>query len=77
VTVDELIRALEKHPGDLRVYVRGYESRIDDVGCLTEVQVHRNVHDEWYYGRHEADPDDPRGRPLEPGLLLRAPDDDA
>ncbi len=33
MTVDELIRYLERHPSDLRVEVNGYEEGYDDVAA--------------------------------------------
>lgn len=58
MTVDELITELRRHPGGLRVYVRGYEEGIDDIIEVEPVKVHRDVHTAWCYGAHEMIPDD-------------------
>jgi len=67
VTVDELIAELRKHPGDLQVYVSGYEAGVDDIASVEEVRVERNVHTERYYGPHETVGDEAEA---EPGLQL-------
>lgn len=79
MTVDELITELRRHPGELRVYVRGYEAGIDDVIRVAPVKAHRNVYTAGHYGAHETldhygntwTPDENRSPDAaEPGLFL-------
>jgi hypothetical protein len=42
-------------PADADVVVKGYEEGVDDVVDVKLVQIRRNVHKEWYYGRHAID----------------------
>jgi hypothetical protein len=53
MTAHELARMLLDGP-DLPVYVRGYESGINDVSGVHPVTVVRDVHDQSYYGAHEV-----------------------
>jgi hypothetical protein len=53
--VDELIALLSEMPEDAGVVVRGYEGGVDDVVDVKLVPIQRNVHEEWYYGRHAID----------------------
>ena len=53
MTVEELINALQQFDPKLRVIMRGYEGGLDDIGSLQGVQAALNVHDAWYYGKHE------------------------
>lgn len=74
MTVAELIEALGKHPGELPVYVSGYEDGVDDVTGVKQVQVRRDVNPEWCYGDHDVvdldeDSDEHETSPS-PGLIL-------
>jgi hypothetical protein len=42
-------------PADVNVVVKGYEDGVDDVIEVTLLQIRRDVHEEWYYGRHAID----------------------
>lgn len=52
MTVGELIAALKAHPGDLRVFVMGYEGGLDDPVVGSVIDVDLNVHDSSVYGPH-------------------------
>jgi hypothetical protein len=74
MTVDELISELRKHPGNAKVYVRGYEDGVDDVTRIAEIQLCRDVHVESYYGAHQ--PLDEDGRIWDNTIQsFRVPDD--
>jgi hypothetical protein len=62
MTGHELARMLLDGP-DLPVYVRGYESGINDVSGVHPVTVVRDVHDQSYYGEHEIEAPDEDGDP--------------
>ena len=53
--VDELIALLSRMPAGAHVVVKGYEGGVDDVVQIKLVQIRREVHEEWYYGRHAID----------------------
>lgn len=53
MTVEELINALQQYDPKLRVVMRGYEGGMNDIDFLRPMQVALNVHDAWYYGKHE------------------------
>lgn len=53
--VKELISLLSQMPADADVVVKGYEGGVDDVTDVTLVRILRDVHKEWYYGRHAID----------------------
>ena len=53
MTVEKLINALQQFDPKLRVIMRGYEGGVDDIGSLQDLQIALNVHDAWYYGKHE------------------------
>lgn len=42
-------------PKDANVIVKGYEEGVDDVIDVRLIQICRDVHKEWYYGKHEID----------------------
>ena len=44
-------------PADVDVVVKGYEGGVDDVVNVKLVKIKKDVHPEWYYGRHEMDED--------------------
>jgi hypothetical protein len=53
MTVAELINALQEFDPKLRVIVRGYEGGYDDVDTPNPLEIALEVHDAWYYGKHE------------------------
>lgn len=53
--VKELIPLLAQMPAESDVVVRGYENGVDDVIEVTLIQILRDAHKEWYYGKHEID----------------------
>jgi len=53
MTVKELIEQLQQLDPDLHVFVRGYEGGYDNVGISEVKEIALDVHEEWYYGRHE------------------------
>jgi hypothetical protein len=58
VTVEQLIKELQKYPPKMRVIVDGYEGGYSDPKPPEVTQIQLNVHneDECYFGRHD-DPD--------------------
>lgn len=55
MTINELIEALERYPGDMRVLVSGYEGGYNDAGLKTEeIIFNYSKNDAWYYGPHEC-----------------------
>lgn len=55
--VMELLTLLSQMPMEAEVVVKGYEGGVDDVINVTLVKIKKDVHVEWYYGRHEIDED--------------------
>ena len=53
--VKDLITLLSQMPADVDVVVKGYEGGVDDVLNLKLVKIKKDIHSEWYYGRHEID----------------------
>ena len=53
--VNELIALLSQMPATAQVVVKGYEGGMDDVADVKLVQIRRDAHEEWYYGRHAID----------------------
>ena len=53
--VKDLLNLLSKLPEDADVVAKGYEGGVDDIVNIQLVKLKRNVHAEWYYGRHEID----------------------
>lgn len=53
--VKDLITLLSQMPAEVDVVVKGYEGGVDDVVNMKLVKIKRDVHSEWYYGRHEID----------------------
>ena len=53
MTVQELIHRLQAFPKSTRVVIHGYAGGFDDVGTLEEIKVDLNVHNQWFYGKHE------------------------
>lgn len=57
IKVKDLLALLSQMPADVDVVVKGYEGGVDDVVNVKLVKIERDVHAEWYYGRHEIDED--------------------
>ena len=55
--VKDLLTLLSEMPADADVVVKGYEGGVDDVINVKLVKIRKDVHAEWYYGRHEIDED--------------------
>jgi hypothetical protein len=55
--VMDLLTLLSEMPADADVVVKGYEGGVDDVINLKLVKIKKDIHAEWYYGRHEIDED--------------------
>jgi hypothetical protein len=52
--VKELIEKLSKLDQESNVFISGYEGGYNDVtDCSESVEIVRDVHEEWYYGKHE------------------------
>lgn len=52
ITVSELIDQLQRHPGDMRVIMPGYEGGFMDVTGMEQVNIKLNYNTEWCYGPH-------------------------
>lgn len=55
--VKDLLAVLSKMPPEADVVAKGYEGGLDDVINVQLVKLKRDVHAEWYYGRHEINED--------------------
>ena len=55
--VIDLLTLLSQMPAEAVVVVKGYEGGVDDVVNVRLVKIKKDVHAEWYYGRHEVDED--------------------
>ena len=55
--VKDLLAQLSQMPSDADVVVKGYEGGVDDVVNVKLVKIKKDVHSEWYYGRHEIEED--------------------
>ena len=55
--VKDLLDLLLQMPTEADVVVKGYEDGVDDVVDVKLVKIKKDVHAEWYYGRHEIDED--------------------
>ena len=55
--VKDLLTLLSQMPAEADVVVKGYEGGVDDVINVNMVKVKKDVHVEWFYGRHEIDED--------------------
>ena len=53
--VKDLLDLLSQMPADVNVVVKGYEGGADDVVNVKLVKIKKDVHTEWYYGRHKID----------------------
>jgi len=56
LTVKALVALLSKMPPEAAVVVIGYEAGVDDVIEIIPCRIQREVHTEWYNGKHEIDP---------------------
>ena len=55
--VKDLLTLLSEMPADADVVAKGYEGGVDDIVNIQLVKPNRDVHSEWYYGRHEIKED--------------------
>jgi len=55
--VKDLLILLSEMPEDADVVAKGYEGGVDDIINIQLVKLNKDVHDEWYYGRHEIKED--------------------
>jgi len=55
--VKDLLALLSEMPADADVVARGYEGGADDIINIQLVKLSRDVHKEWYFGRHEIKED--------------------
>jgi hypothetical protein len=55
--VKDLLTLLSEMPADADVVAKGYEGGVDDIINVQLVRLKRDVHAEWYYGRHEIKED--------------------
>jgi len=71
MTVKELIEYLSNYDPNLRVCVDGYEGGYDDLipENICAVTVSLNVHEEHYYGPHDA-PKENDGAPREECVVI-------
>lgn len=53
MTVKELIEQLQQLDPELHVFVQGYEGGFEDVEVSDIKDIALNVHEGWYYGKHE------------------------
>jgi hypothetical protein len=53
MTVKELIEQLQQLDPELNVFVDGYEGGYDDVVISEIKNIALDVHNEWYYGKHD------------------------
>lgn len=56
MTVESLIKELEKHPSQMRITVDGYEAGVSDVSDVKLIKLKLDTAQphEWYYGKHSA-----------------------
>ena len=57
MNVKDLIALLSEMPADADVVAKGYEGGVDDIVSVQLVKLNRDIHGEWYYGRHEIKED--------------------
>ena len=53
--VMDLLTLLSAMPADADVVLKGYEGGVDDVLNVKLVNIKKDVHAEWYYGKHAID----------------------
>jgi hypothetical protein len=51
--VKELIEKLQALDPQLPALVNGYEGGCNDVSYISQIDIIRDVNNEWYYGAHE------------------------
>jgi hypothetical protein len=52
--VSELIEKLQQFDPEMLVMVEGYEGGIASPSKPYQTPIRLNVHEEWYYGKHEV-----------------------
>jgi hypothetical protein len=57
MNVKELIEKLQTMPQDAMAIVSGYEGGVNEISSADECKIQLNVHDAWYYGKHDIEPD--------------------
>ena len=55
--VKDLPALLSQMPANADVVIKGYEGGVEDVVSIKLVNINKDIHPEWYYGRHEMDED--------------------
>lgn len=55
--VKDLLTLLSEMPADADVVAKGYEGGVDDIINIQLVKLSRDVHKEWYFGKHEIKED--------------------
>jgi hypothetical protein len=71
MTVKELIEKLQQLDPELHVFVDGYEGGYDDVAISEIKDIELNVHEEWYYGKHDnANDTKITDNPIVKGIIL-------
>jgi hypothetical protein len=63
MNVNELIELLKDYPSEMRLVVNGYEGGYNDITHVKQINIHLNVHPEWFYGAHDVTKD-PSGLPV-------------
>lgn len=53
MTIQALIKELEKHPPDMLVMLPGYEGGFNDIETIELIPIKLNAHSDWWYGAHE------------------------
>lgn len=53
MTVKELIQKLSELDPDLHVFTHGYEGGFNDIEISEPKDISLNVHEHWWYGKHE------------------------
>ena len=53
--VIDLLTLLSEMPADADVVIKGYEGGVDDILNVKLVKIKKDIHAEWYYGKHEID----------------------
>ena len=51
--VIDLLTLLSEMPADADVVLKGYEGGVDDILNVKLVKIKKDIHAEWYYGKHE------------------------
>lgn len=71
--VKELIEKLQTVDPDLYVFVKGYEGGYDYISFDPEVKdIELDVHEEWYYGRHDDASTKTESRDSVKAIILKA-----